>query len=234
MVGGIHYGVHPSSELVAIFNEQSYQGRNPENASLIILGTDANYSPMICNNYFSSIFFKRILEYHSDGVVFWEQTGVHHPFLLNEYPFDKRKHGVRYHRNFKKLNFRREHAQYISFVELLDIPTTGNTGQDGTLFRNYLNQAHLEWIEEIILDTDRRKFIHINQKLINELPYIRDHFNCFNRLSEYLGELPPLPGIAFNDETTMIYNGYSFSYSISDEYIANLRNLIIEFLPELA
>lgn len=89
-------------------------------------------------------------------------------------------------------------------------------------------------IERIILDGNRRKVVLINQKLIKELPYIRDNLGCFNRLAEHIGENPQLPGIAFNDGTTMIYNGFSFAYTISNVYIANLRNTIIEFLPELA
>lgn len=234
MVGQINYQRHPSPELVTLFQDNPYQGQNPNRANLIILGTDANYSPMICNHRFSSLFFKRILDYHSNGIGFWEQTGVHHPFLLQEYPFDRRKDGVKYHTNFRKLQLRSEHAQYISFVELLDIPTIGNTGEDRTLFRNYLNQAHLEGIENIIADDARRRFILINQTLISELQYIRNHFGCFNSLFENIGEAPPLPGIAFNDGTTLIYNGYSFSHSITDEYIANLRREIIQFLPELA
>ena len=75
-------------------------------------------------------FFDRILDYHAGGVRFWRDTGVHHPFMLADYPFDRRKGGVRYHLNFSKLKFPPAYAEFISFVELLHMPTIGNTGSN--------------------------------------------------------------------------------------------------------
>lgn len=118
------YGIHPSQKLVKLFAEKPYQGADPKEAKILIIGNDANYSPDNSSHHF----FERILEYHADGVGFWRANGVHHPFLLPEYPFDRRKGGVRYHLNFSKLGFGTDHAEAISFVELLNVPTTGNTG----------------------------------------------------------------------------------------------------------
>jgi hypothetical protein len=84
------YRIHDSEELCAIFTKKPYQGQSPDKAAVIVFGTDANYSPEISGHPF----FKRIIEYHEDGVAFWQRRGVHHPFLLDEYPFHKGKGGV--------------------------------------------------------------------------------------------------------------------------------------------
>ena len=117
------YGRHLSSELCKLFRSKPYQGADPASASIIFLGFDANYSEEISD----TPFFERILEYHNDGVCFWQRYGVHHPFLLDEYPLNRTKGGVPYHRNFSKLELSADYADQISFVELLDIPTIGTT-----------------------------------------------------------------------------------------------------------
>src|SRR5687767_3774781 len=93
------YGIHPSEELLDNFRSKPFQGRDPRHARVVVLGTDANYSPSISDHEF----FREILEYHEDGVTYWKRHGVHHPFLRSTYPFDRRRDGVRYHRNFRKM-----------------------------------------------------------------------------------------------------------------------------------
>ena len=58
------YSIHPSSKLVDLFKSKPYQGANPENAKILVLGNDANYSEEISNHPF----FKYIIEYHNDDL----------------------------------------------------------------------------------------------------------------------------------------------------------------------
>ena len=141
------YGLHPSSELRQLFEEQKFphQGQDPQNAKVIVVGLDANYSPEI-----SAVpkFFKHIIEYHADGVLFWEKHQVHHPFLLSDYPLNKTTGGVPYHRRFGWMNLGPEYARHISFIELLDVPTTGRT--EWSRFWEIFNIDHARRIDELV------------------------------------------------------------------------------------
>lgn len=141
------YGLHPSGQLCALFREQAFphQGQNPHAARIIVVGLDANYSPEI-----SSIgdFFKHIVEYHTDGIRFWEEHRVHHPFLLGNYPLNKTTGGVPYHRRFGWMNLGPEFAQHISFVELLDVPTIGRT--ESSVFWELFNANHARKIDALV------------------------------------------------------------------------------------
>jgi hypothetical protein len=148
------YGIHPSSELIKLFFEKPYQGQIPTKARVLIIGNDANYHPELCEH----VFFERVLEYHRDAINFWEKYGVHHPFLLNTYPLDSRKGGVRYHGNFRKLGFDAKHAKSISFIELLNVPTIGNTVSDLNEFIPLMNPTHLKWLDELILRAPKNLF----------------------------------------------------------------------------
>ena len=83
------------------------------------LQLDANYDP----NLERSPSFHNVLSYHQDGVAFWRCHGVHHPFLLPQYRGD----GRRYHRTFARIGFKPEHAELVSFAELLHVPTVGRS-----------------------------------------------------------------------------------------------------------
>lgn len=134
------YFPHPSQTLTAAFSERPYQGAVPREASFLFIGLDANYDPEIeC-----SPIFDRVVEYHHDGIGFWQRHGVHHPFLLPEYRGD----GRRYHLTFSKLGFRPAHAPLVSFAELLHLPTVGRS----RLVTDDLAVPHLDWLNEVILD----------------------------------------------------------------------------------
>lgn len=126
------YKQHPSEELNRLYKQKPYQGQNPEFAQIIFLGLDANFTEDIENDMER---FSQVREYLDDGVKFWETNKVHHPFIFQKYYKD----GVRYHRNFAKLNLNATYAKNISFMELLDIPTVGNTGSNRKEFYNLLN-----------------------------------------------------------------------------------------------
>ena len=140
-----NYGLHPSKDLIALFKSKPFQGQDPSMAKVIFLGSDANYSKEISEHDF----FRYILEYHKDGVAFWKKYGVHHPFLLDSYPFNKNRGGVPYHRNFCKLGLTSKNAEHVSFIELLNIPTTGNMTAGTSTFLELINIDHLHWIESM-------------------------------------------------------------------------------------
>ena len=133
------YQAHPSAELNARFRHRPYQGVEPSAATFLFIGLDANYDPDVER----SPSFRDVMEYHQDGVAFWQRHGVHHPFLLPEYRGD----GRRYHRTFARIGFTPKHAELVSFIELLHVPSVGRnklTSQD-------LDLSHLHRINDAIL-----------------------------------------------------------------------------------
>lgn len=134
------YSQHHSKILNKLFGNKPFQGANPDLAEFLFIGLDANYSPDIE----SSPIFPQLCEYHSDGVSFWKKYGVHHPFLLPEYSGD----GLHYHRSFARIGFTSAHAQLVSFIELLHLPTTGRN----KLTTTDLNFDHLNNINGSIIN----------------------------------------------------------------------------------
>jgi len=174
----VEFGIHPSDELVQLFREKPYQGQNPYNAKIIFLSSDANYSPEISNNPF----FDYILEYQNNGIEFWEKHECHHPFLLPDYPFDKRKNGRPFHKNFSELGLTKDMGKDISFIELLDIPTVGNKSQNISLFYNLITEKHMKNIDELILNTNG-KLIFVSQGVLKNLFNIKKTKKQYNVLN---------------------------------------------------
>ena len=134
------YRPHPSPELKSLFARQPYQGAEPSSAKFLFIGLDANYDASIEN----TPIFQNVLEYHQDGVAFWRRHGVHHPFLLSQYRGD----GRRYHTTFAKVGFKPQHADLVSFMELLDVPTVGRS----KLTPEDLDTSHLQRLNAVILN----------------------------------------------------------------------------------
>jgi hypothetical protein len=133
------YQLHPSETLRRVFTARPFQGAEPERASFVFVGLDANYSADIER----SPIFPQLLDYLADGVAFWKKTGVHHPFLLPAYG---NKDGTRYHRSFAGIGFRPMHAPLVSFVEVLHLPTC----KQSKLEVSDLDAGHLQWLDRII------------------------------------------------------------------------------------
>jgi len=108
------------------------------------VGLDANYAADIETR----LIFPKLLEYHADGVTFWRRCGVHHPFLLPSYTGD----GRFYHHNFARIGFTPAHADLVSFVELLHVPTVGRN----KLMPADLLTDHLKWLDAVIRDSGAR------------------------------------------------------------------------------
>jgi hypothetical protein len=125
-----------------------------------------------------------LIQYHQDGPTFWRDSGVHHPFLLPQYKGD----GRRYHLNFAKIGFRPQHADSVSFIELLDVPTVGRSA----LLPDDLSQAHLQRIRQAMFQ-GKAQFVFVSagvQRLMlgaglfPELRTIRRPFGALRVLHE--------------------------------------------------
>lgn len=147
------YGIHPSLELRRLFARQSIpsQGQSIERARVVFVGLDANYLAQLLDY---PEFFERILEYHQDGVAFWKRHAVHHPFLLAEYPLSRDRGGVPYHRRFSQMGLSPEFAEQVSFVELLNVPTTGRTME--SVFWDLFDPGYAQRLVDLLTDGSRR------------------------------------------------------------------------------
>ena len=131
------YQIHPSKRLKELFENKPYQGANPLDATFLFIGLDANYA----ENIEQQAIFSQIVEYHQNGVLFWEKYGIHHPFLLPNYKGD----GKRFHQNFAKIGFSAAQANDISFIELLHVPTFGRN----QLSLEDLSHTHLNFYTKL-------------------------------------------------------------------------------------
>jgi hypothetical protein len=98
------------------------------------------------------------LEYHQDGVAFWQKHGVHHPFLLPSYPLKKNTGGVPYHRKFRSMGLTSDYAHHVSFIEHLPIPTTGQT--DKKRFWELFDVEHARRIDRLVTAGEPRMVIY--------------------------------------------------------------------------
>ena len=142
------FGKHPSEEIQKIFSQRPFQIQEPEKAKVIFLGLDANIDKDIEQN---KPFFNEFIEYLRYGVKYWENKGFHTPMLV---PYLNYKgNGVRYHKQFCKLEFSPKHAEDICFLELLNFCTYGKTSKNKKLFMEMLNdnvnKDHLDRIKNL-------------------------------------------------------------------------------------
>jgi hypothetical protein len=179
----VDFQKHTSDELVDLFTSKPFQGQSPEQARIVFLSSDANYSPEISNDPF----FDRILEYQKDGVAFWEKHDCHHPFLLPSYPFSKSMAGVPFHRNFSKVGLTSKHAEYVSFVELLDIPTIGNKSQNRNLFFQLVSKPHLEYLENLMTSGGNKLFF-VSNGVLKDIEKIKRTLPVFQWLDFKSGQ----------------------------------------------
>jgi hypothetical protein len=209
---------HPSRVLTEAFNRKPYQGAAPEAADFVFIGLDANYSPDIE----ASEVFAEVLEYHTHGPGFWRKYRVHHPFLLPQY---KKGDGYRYHHRFAKIGFRPEHADRISFIELLDFPTTGRN----QLSLEDLNESHLMRIRNVIFKS-RDKFLFLSAdvqrllektKLFSELSNVKREFSGLKVLYED------------NERKVKVFRHLHFSvFGIFEQQLQSEARAIYSLIPD--
>jgi len=213
---------HISDEMVDLFKKKPFQGQSPENARIIFLSSDANYSPEISKHQF----FKYILEYQKDGISFWKRYGCHHPFLLPDYPFDKNTAGVPFHRNFSKLGLGPEHAEHISFLELLDIPTIGNKSQDKDLYFNLISLKHLKYIEDLMLSGGNKLFF-VSSGVLQDIYKLKKDYNVFSWLNTTSGHISNFSKSINGNKIKQIYH---FSSSQIHSQLDEIRDDIDQWL----
>lgn len=187
------YTPHPSAELNARFRHRPYQGVEPSVATFLFIGLDANYDP----DLEGSPSFRTVLEYHEDGVAFWLRHGVHHPFLSQGYRGD----GRRYHQAFARIGFTPRHANLVSFVELLHVPSVGRN----RLLPRDLDALHLSRINAAILH-GKAKHIFVSAGVVR-LMQATETFSWLPKAATGSGPLRVL----YTDPTRTVYLHLHFS-----------------------
>jgi hypothetical protein len=149
----LSYKPHKNAELKEAFAKEPlpYQGADPEKAKCVFIGLDANFDEDIEK----SPIFSDVLSYLRNGLKFWRDKGIHHPFLLDAYTGD----GRFYHESFACIGFTPEHADCVSFVELLPFPTYGKSDLDADDLKTDKIQKHLQLLNEIIVRDNQYVFI---------------------------------------------------------------------------
>lgn len=214
------YQQHPSEELNSLYHQSDFphQGQHPLSAKVIFIGLDANYSPELSVN---RQFFDYILNYHEDGVGFWREHGIHHPFLHPLYPLSRRTGGVPYHRKFSKMGLDSSFADKISFIELLPIPTTGNT-QDPA-FWSLFNVGHATKIDSLVTNDDR-KLVILSRSVMKKMRTAAQTYGVFEWLPEafLLGEMTKV-------SNTIVFGALHFSAAVTNESLLKLGAEIRKF-----
>lgn len=187
------YQIHPSEKLNGLFENKPYQGAHPFEAKFLFLGLDANYAENIENQNI----FEQIVEYHENGVKFWQKYGIHHPFLLPNYKGD----GKRFHQNFAKIGFLPCHAAYISFIELLHVPTVGRN----RLISKDILSKHIEFLRQAIFKGEA-EYIFVTSTAYNLLKTVNG-FEALKKSFETVTSLRTL----YQDEQRKIFQHLHFS-----------------------
>ncbi len=210
------YTLHPSEKLAAFFREKPWQGCNPSEARFLFIGLDANYAPDIEQS------LPEIFDYLASGPNFWRRTGLHHPFRLPHY----KGSGKKYHDKFAKIGFGPEHADMVSFVELLHLPTVGRS----PLTVKDLSTEHLEKLRTII-ERGSARYIFAPSRVITLMRQGK-LFPWLRRKTERMGDnLAVL--LTKNGQT--IYQMYHLSchyarqVAVLNSQIAQIRKIVAYF-----
>ena len=217
----MNFAKHPSEQLSKLYRQKPFQGQVPDLAKIIFISSDANYSPEITDHKF----FDSILEYHQDGVAFWKKYGVHHPFLLSTFPFNKTSGGRPFHSRFSRLNLDSSYATDISFVELLDIPTIGNKSSDRTSFYKLVTRPHLNYLDNLIMSGGQKLFF-VSNGVLKDMYKMRSKYHVFN----WLDRQNSIRKYSKKIGTNKIKEIYHFSSSQIYNQIAEIRETIDTWL----
>jgi hypothetical protein len=206
------YQAHPFAKLNSLFKTKPYQGAFPGNAKFLFVGLDANFDPDIE----SSPVFHDVCRYLEDGVSFWEERGVHHPFLLPGYRGD----GLKYHRTFSKIGLTSSVADQVSFLELVDVPTVGCNKLD--INDLLLNPSHLERLDTWIKSDSREQVFVAPQalKLLRRVPYFRW---IPNKPIDGFETMP----VYYKSERLTVLSPYHFSYRWGGEEVMRKQRVAI-------
>lgn len=161
------YEEHDSLELKALFSDRPFQGKDPWDAKVMFVGLDANYPKTIHQD---EDFMKILRIYHSAGDQYWERYKEHHPFLT-EYYKKRYYEGWPYHDRFSQIKFDSTYAKYITFTELLSVPTTGSPRDDNYMkYKDILLESgdHLEELSGWMFESGP-KIIFVSNEVIKHI-----------------------------------------------------------------
>lgn len=195
------YTPHPSDILTQAYTRTPYQGADPEDSRVLFLGTDANFDWGIEG----SPIFGQVLNYLENGPRFWRRSGVHHPFLLPGYTGD----GKPYHTAFATMGLGSEHADDISFLELLNVPTSKDPSSSAKprLEADDLNPNHLDFLERVIRG-GRSKLVFLPND-VALLMHKSARFSWLPRIAEPYSDSMEL---WTNIDGTLVLKSFHFSY----------------------
>lgn len=219
------FALHPSEDLQALFRDRPFQGQVPEQAKIIFLTSDTNYAEDIA----AHSFFAKILEYHADGVGFWQKYGVHHPILLPDYPFKRNHGGVPFHRRFTTMGLDPSYADKVCFIELLHTPTIGRMSTDKTAYLKLLDVDHVSYIDQLILSNRGQLFL-MSKNILDSMRYLNKKYEVFKWIKQSKWNIDDEIKLGRN-HLKMIYH---FSSSTPNTYRAHLKVVIDEFLAQSA
>jgi hypothetical protein len=217
----ISFQKHPSILLNELYRLKNYQGANPKDANILFVGRDPNWAIDVE----SKDYFKYINQYLKDGISFWKNHNIHHPFLLSDY----KGNGKKYHKFFAKLNLDQSFSSKISFVELIGFPTTGMAKKNNKLFQEYLlsdeNRKHLIELDKILLD--KNKVVFIAWGLIEDFKYLNRKIGLFERLARIDKSIMNIEDLNHYEN---IYIQKHFSDSISNVTIEKMSKEILSII----
>ena len=212
---------HPSVQLNDLYRRKNYQGANPADSKVIFVGKDPNWDIDIE----SSHFFGLVSDYLTDGVNFWYNHNIHHPFLHPSYDGE----GLKYHNAISRLNFESDLASKISFVEVIGFPTTGDSSKNSKLFNDYLlseeNRSNLIELDQLLNDNSKLIFLYWGSidllKFVNRKTGLFEKFNSIVKCNMIRTDLNKIGNIYFHKH---------FSMGISPETLRKISEEVRIFL----
>lgn len=219
--------------------QRSYQGQVIEDAKVFFFGIDANYDINITEE-----FLNILRQYHRNGVDYWlnnwqnSNNNDHHPFLLPEY---KQGAGYVYHSTFRMINLPANFcAEAISFVELLNVPTTGNRNEDPNLFALLLQNSlgHIERLQNAVLNA-RNKLVFMPNEVIENLKKINKRHSLFPGLKYSYVPARELPVIYNNPHRNITVrkclhlSAHRFHHKQVLAQLPIIKQFILDFLDRL-
>lgn len=212
---------HPSKILINLYKGKNFQGANPFDAKVLFVGRDPNWAI----NIDELPIFNLVQEYLFDGVKFWQNYNIHHPFLHPKYDGE----GKKYHMAISRLNFGKNLANEISFIEIIGFPTTGMSSTNHKQFNEYLlsseNKNHLIELDQLLNNPEKLIFLYWGLidclKYLNKKTGLFQKFVTIDKRSMIRTDLNKVGNIYFHKH---------FSMGISPQTLKEISNEVIHKL----
>ncbi len=147
--------------------------------------------------------------------------------MLDEYPFERTKDGVPFHRKFSSMGLESDVADKVSFVELLDVVTIGIKSKAREQYRSLANTKHLDYLRSLFTDGAART-IFISSTVLKDLEFLDGKrwglLNLTRKIPIRTENGLPL---IYERDKVKVYRATHFSGSISTEELKNIRSLVL-------